>query len=213
MELFVSDQPSSDAGQWIAAKLGNAIRRRQCASIAVSGGSTAPAMLDALLDQDVPWNLVTFWQVDERIAPDAHADRNANQLVSIPSRVRLMPVTVSDLRAGARRYAASLPDRFDVVHLGLGADGHTASWPPGDDVESSKRDVELTEVFHGRPRMTLTSGVVNRARSRVVLATGSAKSGTVARWFSRDPALPICHVRSTGTTVILDPAASADLSL
>ena len=213
MDLRVTDQPSTDAASWIAAKLRNAVRRRGSASIAVSGGSTAPAMLAALREQDVSWSRVTFWQVDERIAPDAHADRNANQLADLPARVRLMPVTVRDLRAGARRYGATLPDRFDVVHLGLGADGHTASWPPGDAVASSPRDVELTREFNGHRRMTLTPGVVNRARSRVVLATGGGKSAVVARWFLGDPALPIVCVRSARTTVILDSAAAADLPL
>ena len=50
-----------------------------------------------------------------------------------------MPVTAADLDAAAADYAAELPDRFDVVHLGMGPDGHTASWPPGDPVIDSTR--------------------------------------------------------------------------
>lgn len=213
MDLRVSDQPQRDAANWIAAKLRNAVHRRERASIAVSGGSTAPAMLAALFEHDVSWKHVVFWQVDDRIAPDTHVDRNANQLIDVPATVRLMPVTSRDLRAGARRYASSLPDRFDVVHLGLGVDGHTASWPPGDAVLESTRDVELTPDFHGRRRMTLTPGVVNRARSRLVLVTGRLKSATVARWLMADPSLPISRVRASGTTAIIDSAAAADLSL
>ena len=80
---------------------------------------------------------IDVWQVDERVAPDGHPDRNANQLAGFPGRHHLMPVTAADLAAARRRYAAGLPDRFDVVHLGIGADGHTASWPPGDPVVDS----------------------------------------------------------------------------
>ena len=122
-----------------------------------------------------------------------------------------MPVTVSDLRAGARRYAASLPPRFDVVHLGLGDDGHTASWPPHDPVVASTRDCEIVDEFNGYRRMTLTPRVVNAARSRFVLTLGSSKSDLVVRWMLRDPELPIDRVRRSATWVFLDPAAAAGI--
>ena len=87
------------------------------------------------------------------------------QLVDLPARLQLMPVTATDLRRAADEYAASLPDRFDVVHLGLGDDGHTASWPPGDTrILKSDRGVEITDEFRGFRRMTLTPLVVNAAR-------------------------------------------------
>lgn len=175
----------------------------------MSGGGTAPPMIAALLDEDVPWETLTVWQVDERVAPDGHADRNANQLVVLPCRVMPMPVTAVDLRRSARQYGARLPDRFDVVHLGLGGDGHTASWPPGDPGPiGSPRRVELIGEFNGRPRMTLTRRVVNGARSRAVLTTGSGKREMVERWFLADRELPITAVRSTDTWVFLDAAAA-----
>ena len=180
--------------------------------IAVSGGSTAPLFFDALVHHDVPWERTTVWQVDERVAPDGDAARNALQLDALPVRVRPMPVTVSDLRAGARRYAASLPPRFDVVHLGLGDDGHTASWPPHDPVVDSARDCELVGEFNGHRRMTLTPRVVNAARSRFVLATGGSKADMVVRWMLRDPGLPIDRVRRSATWVFLDPDAAAGLT-
>ncbi len=199
------------AAAWIARRLTDAVRRRGGASLAVSGGSTAPAMLEALAAIALPWDVVTVWQVDERVAPDGHRDRNALQLAGFPAHVRAMPVTSLDLRAAARRYAATLPERFDVVHLGIGDDGHTASWPPGDAVVDSERLVELTGEFNGRRRMTLTPPVVNGARARLVLVTGAAKAAVVARWLRRDPSLPIDRVRRTGTIVVVDPAAGADL--
>ncbi|MEM8619226.1 MAG: 6-phosphogluconolactonase [Actinomycetota bacterium] len=211
MDILVSDDPAGDAATFIARKLVNGVRRRGSASLAVSGGSTPQPMLDALAATDLPWKHVTTWQVDERIAPDHDSDRNADQLDGFPGTVRLMPVTAKDLRAAARRYAASLPERFDVIHLGLGDDGHTASWPPGDaDVLHSTRPVDLVGEFHGRRRMTLTPPVVNAARARLVLAAGTGKSAVVERWLLRDPALPINTVRRGATTAFLDSAAAAD---
>ncbi len=166
-------------------------------------------MITALLDQDVPWATTTVWQVDERVAPDGDEARNALQLAAVPSRVRLMPVTANDLRRAARHYGAMLPERLDVVHLGIGDDGHTASWPPGDDTPiRSERAVELIDDFHGLPRMTLTRRVVNGARSRVVLTVGASKQNVVERWLLRDRTLPVTAVRSQSTWVFVDDAAA-----
>jgi 6-phosphogluconolactonase/glucosamine-6-phosphate isomerase/deaminase len=209
MDLRVSDDPAGAAATSIARRLRQAHRRRGAATLALSGGSTAPAMIEALLAERVPWDAVTVWQVDERVAPDGHPDRNAAQLDGLPCTVRLMPVTAADLRAAAARYARALPGRFDIVHLGIGDDGHTASWPPGDrDVLASDRLVELVPSFNGRPRMTLTPHVVNGARARLVLATGAAKRPVITRWLGGDRSLPIATVHRTGTTVFLDPAAA-----
>jgi 6-phosphogluconolactonase/glucosamine-6-phosphate isomerase/deaminase len=209
MDLRVSDDPAMLAAASIARRLREAHRRRGAATLALSGGSTAPAMIEALLAERVPWDAVTVWQVDERVAPDGHPDRNAAQLDGLPCTVRLMPVTAADLRAAAARYARGLPGRFDVVHLGVGDDGHTASWPPGDrDVLASDRLVEVVPPFNGRSRMTLTPHVVNGARTRLVLATGAGKRSVITRWLGGDRSLPIATVHRTGTTVFLDPNAA-----
>ena len=168
-------------------------------------------MLDALLGLDVPWDRVAVWQVDERVVPDGDDARNANQLTGLAERCRVhpMPVTASDLRAAARRYGAGLPKRFDVVHLGVGDDGHTASWPPGrPEIPTSDRAVELVDEFNGLPRMTLTESVVGGARARVVLATGERKRPMIERWLLGDTALPITRVRRAGTRAYLDEAAA-----
>jgi 6-phosphogluconolactonase/glucosamine-6-phosphate isomerase/deaminase len=209
MDLRVSDEPAVVAAKTIARRLSDAQRRRGAATLALSGGGTAPAMIEALLAERVDCEALTVWQVDERVAPDGDPDRNAMQLERLPCRVRLMPVTASDLGAAAARYARTLPERFDVVHLGVGDDGHTASWPPGNrDVLVSDRLVETVPPFNGRVRMTLTPRVVNAARARVVLATGAAKRPVIARWLGGDGSLPIATVRRTATTVVLDPAAA-----
>ena len=168
-------------------------------------------MFDVLLAQDVPWDSVTVWQVDERVAPDGHPDRNALQLVDFPCRLELMPVTDHDLAAAAERYAVGLPDRFDVMHLGLGDDGHTASWPPGDPVVDSDRGCEVIGEFNGYRRMTLTPLVVNASRSRLMLTFGESKAPMVRRWLLRDDSIPVARLRRADTWAMLDPAAAADL--
>ena len=165
-------------------------------------------MFAALLREEVPWEQLTVWQVDERVAPDGHPARNSLQLLDLPAQVRPMPVTSADLRAASRRHASSFPDRFDVVHLGLGDDGHTASWPPGDPVVESDRPCEVVGEFNGFCRMTLTPPVVNAARARLILASGATKAPMVARWLLRDPDIPIDRVRRSGTWTFLDRAAA-----
>jgi 6-phosphogluconolactonase/glucosamine-6-phosphate isomerase/deaminase len=207
----VSDDPAEAAASWLARRVRGAVRRRGSAVIAVSGGSTAPPLFAALAHRDVPWSRLEVWQVDERVAPDGHGERNAGQLADLAATVHLMPVTAADLDAAAARYAATLPGRFDVVHLGLGDDGHTASWPPGDRVVDSTRSCEVVGQFNGFRRMTLTPRVVNAARSRLMLTHGAAKAPMVARWLLRDPDLPVDRVRRSDTWAFVDAAAVADL--
>ena len=209
MDVRTGPDAERRAAAWIARRLRDAHRRRAEVFIALSGGSTAPSLIAALLDEDVPWSTTTIWQVDERVAPDGDDRRNANHLAVIPAFTRLMPVTGADLRRSARQYGAKLPPRFDVVHLGLGDDGHTASWPPDDRGPiDSDRSVEIIDEFHGTPRMTLTRRVVNGARSRVVLATGASKRPMATRWLDGDDSLPISAVKSSNTWVFLDDEAA-----
>jgi 6-phosphogluconolactonase len=212
--VVIDDDPVARAAREVVAHLADAIEQRGRAALAVSGGSTGPRLLAALAGADLAWHDIGIWQVDERVAPEHHPDRNANQLEGLPGEVHLMPVTAADLRRGAVAYGTELPDRFDVVHLGMGADGHTASWPPGDPVVRSTLPVDLSGEYQGRVRMTLTPPVVDAARSRVVLVTGADKAAAVARWLE-DPRgeLPIERVPAAGTIVVLDPAAAAALRM
>lgn len=215
VSVRVSDDPAGDVARSLAVRLRGAIRRRGSASLAVSGGSTAPSMLAALVHEDLDWDCLTVWQVDERVAPDGHEDRNAIQLWFMPTETKLMPVTGDNLGIAAMRYAETLPGRFDAVHLGLGDDGHTASWPPvphpDATVVSSPNNVAMVGDFNGRGRMTLTPGPVNHARGRLILTTGKSKADMVRRWLERDRSIPVSHVRRSATTLFIDPAAAAKL--
>ena len=127
-----------------------------------------------------------------------------------------MPVTADDLDDAAVRYAQGLPERFDVVHLGMGADGHTASWPPGDPIVDipPERLVGLSQPYQGRVRMSLLPGPVNAARGRVALIIGADKADALAAWVEGRPFdgdLPIGRVRRGNTIVVVDPAAASRL--
>jgi 6-phosphogluconolactonase len=207
------------AADQIAIWIDEACQVRGSASIAVSGGSTPNLLFASLAGRELPWHGISVFQVDERVAPDGHPDRNATALRATlldrvplaPEHVHLMPVTEPDLDRAAAAYARRLPPRFDVVHLGLGDDGHTASWPPGDPVtDVTDRDVAVVGPFNGRRRMTLTPPPVNRARAVVWLVAGASKAGAVAGLRRGDDSLPASHVRTNGAVLLVDRAAAGD---
>ncbi|MGH2539083.1 MAG: 6-phosphogluconolactonase [Actinomycetota bacterium] len=182
-------------------------------TFAVSGGSTPWAMFAELAAHDVPWERVAIYQVDERVAPAEDADRNLTHLMaSLPpglATIHAMPVEDADLEAAAGRYAASLPERFDLIHLGLGPDGHTASLVPGDPVlEVTDRDVGLTEPYQGHRRMTLTYPALDRAGGVLWLVTGEAKVDALARLRAGDRSIPAGRVRAASQLVLCDRAAT-----
>lgn len=193
-----------------------AMAKRGSCSLALSGGSTGTLLLEALVDTEIAWGRVDVYQVDERVAPDGDPDRNATVLLSrfvervgLPeSRLHLMDVTAGDLEGAARRYAAALPAALDVVHLGLGDDGHTASWPPGDPVVERTDAVAVVGPFNGHQRLTLTLPVVNGAGERVLLVTGAAKAPVLQALRRGDRSLPAAHVTTTGTLLACDRAAA-----
>jgi len=216
MDLRVLDDAAgaaAEAAGWTAHHLRGAVRRRGSASIAVSGGTTPASMFAELATMDLPWDRITVFQVDERVAPDGDAARNARLLELFPAAARLepMPVTDRDLSDGAARYGRALPGRFDIVHLGIGDDGHTASWPPGDPVVDAAEPVALSRESRGDVRMTLTPPVVNAARYRLVLAAGADKAAPLEGWLLGNDSLPIHRVRGSDTVVVVDRAAAARL--
>ncbi len=229
MKLEVADSPDSAArvaATFIAAEARAAVTARGRFLLAVSGGHTPWIMLRALAGEDVPWVGVHVFQVDERVAPDGHPDRNLTHLRDSllqhaplrPEQLHAMPVEEADLVADASRYArllqelAGVPPVLDLVHLGLGPDGHTASLVPGDPVlKVTDADVALTGTYQGRRRMTLTYPVLNRARRILWLVTGAEKAGMLARLCAGDGSIPAGRVRQEQALVLADQAAASQL--
>ncbi len=206
----------------LAAACRASVDARGTCAIAVSGGTTPLAMFAALADEDVPWEALGIWQVDERIAPSGHDDRGLTHLMgSLPPqglpRVRAMPVDDIDpdddtaLAAAAEAYAAELPERFDLIHLGLGPDGHTASLVPGDAaLDVRDRLVTITGLYQGRRRMTLTFPVLDRARHILWVVAGGSKADALRLLRARDPSIPASRVAAPDQRAVVDRAAWGD---
>jgi 6-phosphogluconolactonase len=209
-----------------AAEARAAVAARGRFVMAVSGGRTPWSMLRALAEHDLPWASVHVVQVDERVAPAGHPDRNFTHLQESllahsplrPEQVHAMPVESSDLELARVQYAATLaqiagaPPVIDLAHLGLGPDGHTASLVPGDPaLEVTDADVALTGPYQGRRRMTLTYPILNRSRRIVWLVTGREKAEMLARLRDADPSIPAGRVRRDAAFVLADQEAAAGL--
>jgi 6-phosphogluconolactonase len=220
--LADADAVARKAAAIIAAEARAAAAARGRFVMAVSGGHTPWLMLRALASEEVPWDSVHVVQVDERVAPEGHPDRNLTHIRESllehaplpPEQIHAMPVEAPDLQAAAARYALTLQDIvgsplvLDLVHLGLGPDGHTASLVPGDPVlDVTDADVALTEVYQGRRRMTLTYPIINRSRRILWLVTGSEKAGMLVRLRAGDPSIPAGRVRQDQALVVADRAA------
>jgi 6-phosphogluconolactonase len=225
MEIKVladTDAVAREAAGIIAAQARAAVAARGRYILAVSGGHTPWLMLRDLASEDVPWSAVHVAQVDERVAPAGHPDRNLTHLrESLLERAPLraeqvyaMPVEAIDLEAAVSRYAQTLrgiagsPPIFDLVHLGLGPDGHTASLVPGDPVLGiTDADVALTGVYQGRRRMTLTYPMINRSRRILWMVTGNDKVEMLTRLCDVDRSIPAGRVVQASALVIADRAA------
>jgi 6-phosphogluconolactonase len=218
-----ADAVAQKAAEIIASGARAAVKARGRFIVAVSGGHTPWQMLRALADEEVPWEDVHVVQVDERVAPEGDPDRNLSHLYEsllehAPVRreqIYAMPVEVPELETAAERYAGTLksiagsPPVLDLVHLGLGPDGHTASLVPGDPVLNvTDSDVALTGVYQGRRRMTLTYQMLNRARSVLWLVTGKDKVTALARLRAGDVSIPAGRIQRGNALVLADQAAA-----
>lgn len=206
----------------IAAAAREAVAARGRFVFAVSGGHSPWIMLRALAGEPLPWEKVHVFQVDERVAAAGDPDRNLTHLRESllsraplpPEQIHAMPVEAADLDAAAAAYARTLesacgtPPVLDLAHLGLGADGHTASLVPGDPVLSvTDRDVALTAVYMGHRRMTLTYPVLDRARRVLWLVTGAEKAPVLPRLMRKDVTIPAGRVRAPDALIVADRAA------
>ena len=210
----------------IAGEARKAVLLRGSFILAVSGGKTPWKMLRALADEDVPWEGMHILQVDERLAPRGHPDRNLTHLYETltrhspvaPERIHAMNVEDKDTEVAAASYAMTIKEIagpeaiIDLVHLGLGSDGHTASLIPQDPVlDVDDKDVALTGIYQGRRRMTLTYPVINRARKILWLVTGSEKKEMLQRLIDGDLTIPAGRISQKQAMLLTDKDAAGSL--
>lgn len=210
MQVVTLPDPAPAAAALIADRIRAAVSRRGHATVALSGGSSPGPMLRALAAMTLPWDRVSLLQVDERFAPDGDPDRNWPSIVAALGRVvapansHPMPAGGAAGPAAAAAYAEVLhdlagnPPALDVVHLGLGDDGHTASLVPGDAAVDATADVAVTGRYRGRRRLTLTLPTINRAGTICWFVPGPAKRPVLQRLLDQDPAIPASRVRRDG---------------
>ena len=225
--LDTAESAARNSADVIAEEARKSVAERGRFVLAVSGGHTPWVMLRALAATDMPWPAVHIVQVDERVAPNGHPDRNLTHLRESlldhaplsPDRIHAMPVESVDLKAAAAQYAATLrelagsPPILDLVHLGLGPDGHTASLVPGDPVlRVDDAEVAITGVYQGRRRMTLTYPTINRARQVLWVVTGAEKAGMLNRLLRGDETIPAGRIRGERPVLLADDAATGNLT-
>ena len=225
MQIAVFDDSAGVAAQaaaLIAAEARDAVAARGRFVLAVSGGRTPWLMLQNLAGLDLPWSRLELVQVDERVAPAGHPERNLTQLLASlagsplgPEQIHPMPVEDSDLHAAAKRYEARLDDLagtppvLDLIHLGLGSDGHTASLVPGDPIlDVSDADVALAGPYQGRRRMSLTYPILNRARRILWVVTGADKATMLARLRAGHADIPAGRVNRERALILADRSAA-----
>lgn len=224
--LPTAESAAERAAEWLRAEIGRATAGHGRCLIALSGGRTPWRMLHDLRRLRVHWHGVEVFQVDERVVAATDPRRNARQIAELlvapdalpAAALHAMPVEHQPLADGAAEYAALLAERcgtppvLDVVQLGLGSDGHTASLVPGDPLlEDQRLDVGISGVYQGVRRMTLTCRVLNAARHRLWLVTGDDKARALRALWDGDRGAPAGRVAREASLVFADAAAAAAL--
>ncbi len=183
------------AAELIARKIESAIRARGVCSLALSGGSTPGPVYEELGESDlaetISWPQLRIFFADERAVPMDHPESNyqlvlSTLLKSHPEalgQTYRMPADVPDPKQAAKQYGRRIPDPLDILVLGMGADGHTASLFPGS-AALDERDERVVAVTAPKPppeRMTVTPPVLERARTIVMIAAGAEKASMVKK--------------------------------
>lgn len=215
-EVLADDRAASRrAAEEIVAAGKRAVEERGNFSLALSGGRTPWGMIGLLGDlEEMPWEQTRIYQVDERVAPPGDEARNLTHLVQMLSiehqaTVRPMPVTSRDLELAAAEYEAHLPEEIDLIHLGIGPDGHTASLVPNDYVlEERDLRVAMTDrEYEGHRRMTLTYPALAGARRILWLVLGEKAREPLAKLLAGDTSIPAGRVENENQLVIADQEA------
>jgi 6-phosphogluconolactonase len=214
--ILADDRAASRCAAEVVAETGRkAVEARGEFNLALSGGKTPWAMIGQLGEmEEMPWEQAHIYQVDERVAPPGDEARNLTHLVQMLSldhqaSLRPMPVTSRDLELSAAEYEVHVPERLDLVHLGLGPDGHTASLVPGDSVlEVEDRRVAMTDTaYDGHRRMTLTYPALRDARQILWLTLGEGAREPLAKLLAGDASIPAGRVENDNMVLVADEAA------
>ena len=224
--LPTAEAAAERAADWLRAEIARASAQRGKCLLALSGGRTPWRMLRDLRRLRVHWHDLEVFQVDERVVPPTDERRNSRQIADLliapdalgAAQFHAMPVERRDLTAGAAEYARLLtelggaPPVLDVVQLGLGADGHTASLVPGDRLlREADLEVGVSGPYQGVRRMTLGFRVLDAARHRLWLVTGEDKAAALAQLWAGDASVPAGRVAREASFVFADAAAAAAL--
>ena len=228
LEIFNnSDEVAEKAAQYIEEKIRTAILTKGSFTMAISGGKTPWQMLKILAKAKLRWEKVFLFKVDERVAPDGNEERNLTQLFKsiegsgIMTRINVFPMHVisENLEEETKAYAEAIEKvaengELDLIHLGMGSDGHTASLIPGDSVcEVAGAAIAMTtQPYQGRMRMTMTYPLINRAKEILWLVTGEEKAEMLQRLLQQDPSIPAGKVNPTHATIFADKAAAKNLA-
>jgi 6-phosphogluconolactonase len=222
-----ADEVAKEAAIYIADRIRENVARKGSFTMAISGGRTPWEMIKELAKEDLHWEKVFLFQVDERIAPDAHPDRNLTQLfkaiegTKLVLRLNIFPmrVTADNLNEACEEYADHITrltenGKFDLIHLGLGTDGHTASLVPGDAVLAVQdKTVAITgDTYQGRHRMTLTYPLINQATKILWVITGAEKAEMLNRLLHQDPSIPAGKIDQHHAIVLTEESASVEIN-
>jgi polyphosphate glucokinase len=230
LKIYVGDRPE-DAAKQATCEIANSIRAavaaRGLCSIAFSGGESPTLLFTTLAQENIPWRAVHIFQADERVvaADDAHRNwqgLHANLLskISIPyTNLHPMLSEITDLDNAVKSYTTELntitgePPVLDIIHLGLGDDGHTASLTPNDmDLEQQTNDVALSSEYQGYRRITLNYSCLKRARKIIWFITGTNKAPALHRLEIADATIPAGRLHHDHNIAYVDHAAATELS-
>ena len=211
------------AAGWLDLEVSSAIAERGSCALGLAGGRTPEPVYRELASRlSIDWKRVHVFFGDERAVPPDHPDSNYRVVhlallsrVPIPSgNIHRMEAERIDREAAAREYERSLPPRLDVLLLGMGSDGHTASLFPGS-AALDERHRLVVPVLGAKPpaiRLTITPPVIEAARKVAVIATGKDKALMVARAIEGPLALKAVPVQLARRGVwFVDQAAAAQL--
>jgi 6-phosphogluconolactonase len=229
-----ADEVAREAANRFVSIVAHAIEDRGVARVALSGGSTPkrvyPLLLEPARRDALDWSAVEFFWGDERAVPPDHPESNfgvaygmlISQLPRMrPDRVHRMQAESPDPAAAALAYETELrlafeargdvPPAFDLVWLGMGPDGHTASLFPGTAAldETVRWAVANWVPAQDAWRMTLTFPVLNAAHETLFVVTGADKADALSRVQTGDPDLPAARITGGAVRWIVDAAAAA----